>query len=85
MAMPLTYRALLDLSEDELIEIHDQMVESQHINVGINYFLEALRHKAQDTQTKQLLSYTRWITLLTLIVTLATIVNVVIAYRLVPR
>lgn len=82
---PLIYQELLDLSEQELIERHDQLLQKDNINIGLDYYVEALRYKGQDKQTQQMLSYTRWIVLFTVIVTLATIINVFIAYKLLPK
>jgi hypothetical protein len=85
MPYPLTYRELLALSEDELITLHDKLVLEKGTIINLDYYLEALRYKAQDRQTERMLSYTRWITVLTVVVTLATIVNVFIAWKLLPK
>jgi hypothetical protein len=81
----LTYRELLDMSEDELIEAHDALAAQTGLHVGLNYYLEALRHKSQDLQTRQMVKYTLWITIMTGVVTLATIINLAIAFLMLRR
>lgn len=85
MSAPITYRELLEMSDDELIANHDTIVTTQSIGVGLNYYLEALRHKSQEQQNNRMVRYTLWITIMTAIVTVATILNAVLAYYLFRR
>jgi hypothetical protein len=68
-------RALLD---ETLIDAHDKKAESTE--AGVAYYLDELARRDQSRQTEAMLSYTRWIIAMTVIVTLATIANLVIAY-----
>jgi hypothetical protein len=68
-----TYRELLKMTEDELISRHDALAApTGYVHVGVDYYLEALRSKA-------MLRYTWWITAMTFIMAVATIINLVIA------
>jgi len=75
---PITYRELISLSEDDLIERHDNLLKKDHIIVGLDYYLQALRHKTQEKQTCRIL-------LFTVIVAIATIINVIIAFKFLPK
>lgn len=75
---PLTYRELLALSKDDLVKLHDKLLQESNITPGLSYYIDALRYKAQDKQT-------HWILLFTIIITIATIINVIIAFKLLPK
>jgi uncharacterized membrane protein YukC len=68
------------MSDDQLIEKHDLL--AKNTIVGTQHFLDEIARREQSKQTEAMLSYTRWITWMTVIVALATIVNLVIAYLL---
>jgi hypothetical protein len=73
-------KELRAMSDDQLIEAHDRL--ARNTVVGTQHFLDEIARREQSRQTEAMLSYTRWITWMTGIVTLATIVNLVIAYLL---
>lgn len=73
-----------EMSDDQLIENHN-LLAAKGTTVGTQHFLDEIARREQSKQTDAMLSYTRWITWMTVIVTLATIVNLVIAYLLVRK
>ncbi len=73
-------KELRAMSDDQLIEKHDALAKDT--GVGTQHFLDEVARREQSRQTETMLSYTRWITWMTIIVTLATSVNLVIAYLL---
>ena len=77
MFRPYTMAELKRLSDEQLIAAYDVAIE-QTI-VGADYYLEELRNRSQERVAAAVEKFTRWIFGLTLVVTLATIVNVVVA------
>ncbi len=71
------------MSDDELIEKHDLL--AKNTIVGTQHFLDEVARREQSKQTEAMLSYTRRITWMTVVITLATIINLVIAYLLFRR
>lgn len=69
MGQPMTLQQLKATFDDELVRLHDESA-GRTANIGINYYLDELRHRAIARQT-------RTITRLTWVVTAATIVNVI--------
>jgi hypothetical protein len=65
------------MSDQELVRMHDDTKKKQH--VGIEYFREELARRDRDRQTRAMLRYTRWITVMTVVMTIATIINVLLA------
>jgi hypothetical protein len=72
-----TLAGLRSLSDEDIIARHDRAAE--HTSVGVVYYLAELGRRDQNRQTEAMLAYTRSIKTLTLIVTIATIVNVLVA------
>jgi hypothetical protein len=74
MALPIA--ELRGMSTERLIEYHDQsfggMTETS------TSFRDELARRDQEVQAKVLLKMTRWITIMTGIMTIATIVNIVL-------
>jgi len=68
---------LLALSDSDLVKEHDQRAGATV--VGINYYLDELRHRRMEKHSRIILRYTREIKWLTIIVTLATLVNLGVA------
>lgn len=66
------------LSDEELIERHDNLAKSTQ--VGVNHYLREIARRDQDKQTKAMLSFTKWITIVTVTIMIFTIVNAVIAF-----
>jgi hypothetical protein len=71
-----SYQQLLEMSDDELIAIHDRLAENTVL--GVNYFLEELRRRALDRQTQRLVELTVAIKRLTWVITALTIVSAVL-------
>ena len=65
------------LSDDEVVERYDK--QARTTVVGLNFWMEELNRRYQQRQTDSMLRLTKWITLMTVIVTIATLVNVGIA------
>jgi hypothetical protein len=74
---------LRKLSDTELINTHDRL--GINTQLGIGYYIEELARRDQSRQTERMLGLTKWITVLTFVVTLATIVNLVIAYLVLSK
>ena len=72
-----SWRELADLSEDRLIDLHDRTAKDT--GIGLGYYRDELRYRRQARVSAEVEKFTRWIFWLTLIVTVATIINVVIA------
>ncbi len=69
-----SYQQLQKLSDDAIIEIFDRGAKTTEFFP--DYYLGILNRRQQDRQTKQIVRLTWVITILTAIVTFATIVNV---------
>ena len=68
---------LRKLTDDELVERHD--AQAKTTVVGIQYFLDELDRRYQERQTKAMLRFTKWITVMTVVITSATVINLGIA------
>ena len=77
MAAP-KLKELRAMSTDELIRRHDDIANST--SVGLNYYLNEITRRDQEKHTKSILRYTRWIVIMTLIMTVSTIINIIIAF-----
>ncbi len=73
MATP-TISELRELQDEELIAAHDKIASST--SVGVAYYLDELSRRDQARQTKVMLRYTLWITAMTFVVTVATLIQV---------
>ena len=65
------------MSDDEVIAGIRR--ETEHLQPNFNYYFNEYVRRGQDRQAQAMLDYTKWITIMTGVVTLATIVNVGIA------
>lgn len=74
-----TLKELRDMHEDDLVSAHDYVADSTE--PALNYYLSELARRDQSRQTIQMLKYTHWIFIMTGIVTIATIINVIIAFN----
>lgn len=70
-------KELRALSDEELIENHDNV--AKHTQVGVDHYLREIARRDQDGQTRAMLGYTKWITILTIVITILTVINVIIA------
>jgi len=75
-----TLAELRALSDEALVEKYDQISGKEFFSS--NDVLNELMRRESSKQTRAMLRYTLWIVLMTLIVTLTTIVNLVIAFLL---
>ncbi len=64
------------MSDEQLIAEHDRAVDSCG-TTGIKYYLEELKRREQDRQTRTIIKYTRLMLWLTVLVALLTITNVI--------
>lgn len=71
------------LSDEEIIRSHDSLAGSTQ--VGVNHYLREMTRRDQDRQTKAMLIFTKWITIMTIAVMLFTLANVVIAIFLIMK
>ncbi len=75
MALP---RAKLEeLSDSEVVERYDR--QAKHTHIGLSYWEDELDRRFHQRQTNAMVRFTKWITICTVIVTLATIANVAVA------
>lgn len=72
-----TLKALRQMTDEELVAQYDEFAE--RTGVGLNFYLEELRRREQAAATSTMVGLTWAIFGLTLVVTVATIVNVIIA------
>ncbi|MGJ8586716.1 MAG: hypothetical protein ACSHXW_01055 [Yoonia sp.] len=72
--MAISVKELKELTEADLIDRHDKA--GQHTQVGVNYYLEELRSREITSYAKKMDRFTRGIFWMTLIVTIATCINV---------
>lgn len=66
---------LKELSEAQLIAEHDNLVKDGHVVVGINYYLEEIRHRRQSRVAANMESATKTIRWLTIVITGLTVIN----------
>lgn len=76
--MSMKYDELINLSDKELIEKYDKTAENTA--VGLNYFTEELARRRAEKSNDIMIKLTKWITYMTAVMLLGTIVNVVIAF-----
>lgn len=73
----LSLRDLKAASDEDLESWHDQ--EAKYLNVSAPYYLDEIARRRQNLQTAAVLRYTRWIAIMTVVVTATTVINVGIA------
>ncbi len=61
------------MSDEELIALHD--ADAKYTLVGVAYYLDELTRRQQERQTREMVRLTWAIAALTLVVTIATLVN----------
>lgn len=76
---PPTWSNLKKMTDEELIERHDYRAR-RGID-SLQYFIDELRHRGQDRQTRAVKKYTGWMTIMTVIITLATLTNLYLVIR----
>ncbi|SHI86605.1 hypothetical protein SAMN02745751_01247 [Dethiosulfatibacter aminovorans DSM 17477] len=75
--MSLKYKDLVNKSDDEIIKLYDET--ALHTSVGLNYFTAELERRSNDKKDKVMIKCTKQITIMTFVMTIATLVNVYIA------
>ena len=70
-----TWSELKKLHDDKLVKEHDWRAE--HTVVGIDYFLEEMRHRNHARHAEAMGAYTQRITRMTVIITVASVVMAV--------
>ena len=76
MAVP-TIATLRTMSDEQLIQEHDKI--AIHVVPGISYYLDELSRRKFERQNDAMLSYTKSIKFMTCVVTIATLINLIIA------
>lgn len=71
-----TIAKLRELSDEELIRLHDEHVA--HTVVGTAHYIAELGRRDQQRATDAMLRYTRAITWMTVVITIATIISTVL-------
>lgn len=74
-----TLQQLRSMSLEELIAKHDG--HAGRTAVGTSHYLTEIARRDDEAVQRTVLRYTRWITIMTLVMTAATVINVAIAYR----
>jgi hypothetical protein len=72
----MNYKTLTELPDEELIHQYDKISESTC--VGLNYYTEEIARRRNEKSNKLMIRLTLWITIMTAIMLLSTIVNVVL-------
>ena len=73
-----TYKELRGMGRDKLIEEHDNQAKSAQPSVS--YYLEEIYRRDQEESTNNMLCFTRRIYWLTVIITIATMINILIFF-----
>jgi len=75
--MSMKYEDLTKLPDDELIHLYDD--QASRTVVGLNYYTEEIARRRNDKTNMLMIRLTKWITIMTAVMLLSTIVNVIIA------
>ena len=76
--LSLSLKNLRALPTDQLIEQHDRA--ATHTSVGVNYYLQELERRDQQAATKEMVRLTRFVAILTGVITALTAINVVAVF-----
>ncbi|SEW26240.1 hypothetical protein [[Clostridium] fimetarium] len=74
--MSLRLKELRKLPDEELVELYDQT--ANYTSVGLNYYAEELNRRSNENTNKIMIRSTIWITIMTGVMLIATLVNIVI-------
>ena len=75
--MALSSSDLRTLTDDELAERYDSQAKTTV--VGTQYFSDELNRRYQARHAKAMLRFTKWIAIMTVVITLATLANIGLA------
>ena len=78
-----TIKEITRMSNEDFMAIYDKLAQGAYVS-GEFYHDEYVRRN-QDKQTKTMIRFTKYIAWMTYMITIATIVNVVIACQLLRR
>jgi len=68
-----SYEELKNLTDKEVYEIHDHIFKQT--SFGVSYYQQEIFNREQTKLTNAIKRYTIWILILTIIITIATILN----------
>lgn len=72
-----TWAEVQSLREDEIVALYDK--EAEHVgSYGLNHWRNEISCRRQEALSSGMLRLTRWITIMTGVMTTATVVNVVL-------
>ena len=71
-----TIAKLRELSESELIRLHDE--RAAHTQVGTAHYLAELSRRDQQQANDEMLRHTRSMTRMTIVITIATIISTIL-------
>jgi len=77
--MSLKLKELRKLNDEQLIEIYDE--SAKHTSVGLNYYTEELNRRSNEKTNNIMIRCTIWITIMTVVMLIATIANLVITIK----
>ena len=75
--MAQTLAELRALSDDDLVREHDRLAKGTQ--VGTNHYLQELARREQHRQTEKMLRFTKWVGIKTVVITIATVINMVVS------
>jgi hypothetical protein len=78
MSISPTLKELVAFSDEEIIQKYDYHAKTQY--AGLDFYLNEHYRRIQNRQTNAILKYTRWMTILTTVVTIATILNLIMFF-----
>ena len=74
--MALSLHDLRNLSDEEVVRRYDEQAKAT--GVGIQHYLDELNRRHQERHTNAMLRLTKWMTFMTVVITVGIIVNIVI-------
>lgn len=77
--MAITFEELRRVTLEGLVQLYDN--EATHHSPGVDFYRQEIFRREQEQQANVMRRCTLWITVMTLVMTVATIVNVWIAIR----
>ena len=72
------YNDLKLMKTDDLISKYDQL--SKNTRFGTKHYYDEIIRRNNEESTKTIIKYTRWITIMTLVMMIATIVNIILFF-----
>lgn len=75
--MSMKYNELNKITDEELIMLYDKT--ATNTSVGLDYYTEELARRRTEKSNELMVKLTKWITVMTAVMLLSTIVNIVIA------